>query len=127
MNLRIVFLWVLWAALSHSLHDRAAAQTFTRYNSAPSSRPVVSPYLNLLRPSSPDLPNYQTLVQPQLNQMRINRQQSSELQRAQHQLRTAQSRSNEVPLGPFRPTGYATRYLNYSHFYGTSGGAGGRP
>lgn len=39
------------------------------------ARPTVTPYLNLLRTNTSGLPNYYSLVRPQLNQLEFNQQQ----------------------------------------------------
>lgn len=51
--------------------ERVQAQV-RRYQPA---RPTVTPYLNLLRTNTSGLPNYYSLVRPQLNQLEFNQQQ----------------------------------------------------
>lgn len=82
------------------------------------NRPTVSPYLNLLQPQGGGLPNYQTLVRPQIEQRRenqITQRQISQLQSFVAQS-SMQDRRGETT---YRPTGHPTGSFYYSHFYPT--------
>ena len=82
-------------------------------------RPTVSPYLELLRQGGAPiqgLPTYQTRVQPQLQQGRVNRQQQAQIQRLQAQV----ARQGTLERGgafELRTTGHRSFFMNYSHFY----------
>lgn len=83
-------------------------------------RPTVSPYLQLLNNNFIDVPNYQTLVRPQIEQQQINRQQQAELQNVQRQVsQNAAQAAGAVsqPAGPsrIRGTGHQTQYLQLLH------------
>jgi len=90
--------------------------------------PTVSPYLNLVNLSGSSasevaaafsLPNYQTLVRPQIDQRQsdqFRRNQLNDLQGQVHMLRTdmlQQQQQGEIF------TGHPTRFMTYSHFYPT--------
>ena len=84
-------------------------------------RPTVSPYMNQFRT---DLeggagPNYQTLVRPQLNQMRINQDTLRRQQQVYRQLQSLQSRSAFPVQGSENlfATGHQTVFMNYLHYY----------
>jgi len=109
--------------------SRSRAATFGTGISRPGAKPfsnvtptpTVSPYLNLFREGfgdNNDL-NYQTLVQPQLRQQRVNRQvnvQSQQLNRKLISL-TARNAYNVQGSTTLAPTGHAASFQNYSRFY----------
>lgn len=90
-----------------------------------SSRPTVSPYMNLFREDLEGFSdfNYQTLVRPQLQQQEINQN----LQRQQQELAAnvqnlvAQPAFNPQGSQSQHPTGHMTTFRNHSHFYPTMG------
>jgi hypothetical protein len=85
---------------------------------------MVSPYLNLALPTGDAGFNYATLVQPQLQQMRYNQQQTVQTQVLNRELQQQQQGTITPygPIGGMRPTGgsMATRG-NYSHYYPSKG------
>jgi hypothetical protein len=89
--------------------------------SGASTRPTVSPYLNLFREDLEGFSdfNYQTLVRPQLQQMEINQ----DLQRRQQEINanvqalSAQPAFNPQGSQSQYPTGHTTSFRNLSHFY----------
>jgi hypothetical protein len=89
---------------------------YNRPITSPTSRPAVSPYLNLTRPGNTAL-NYFNLVRPEFEfrnayqgiQRQVNRQ-GEELQAAD--------------AGFLPPTGHSTSFLNLSHYYPGRGGPG---
>ncbi|MDZ4779163.1 MAG: hypothetical protein SGJ19_02810 [Planctomycetia bacterium] len=76
-------------------------------------RPTVSPYLNLYRQDTEDLPTYQTLVRPQVQQQRVNQVQQSELTQLRSQLATEQARQQQ----PLPTTGHVSYFRHYSHYF----------
>ena len=91
--------------------------------------PTTSPYLNLLRFNSGPLPNYQSLVRPQLYQRQFN-------QNMQRQVRQNAIRSNQpqmtngaAPLGirelRMQPTGVHGQFQYYSHYFGSDRSSAG--
>jgi len=87
-------------------------------------RPTVSPYLQLQQQGMNPLQNqnvYQTLVQPQVEQQRQQIEmlnQRRQLNRMQSQVRQIQQSSQARQIDEtIRPTGHASTYMNYSHFY----------
>jgi hypothetical protein len=90
-----------------------------------STRPTVSPYLNLFREDLDGFSdfNYQTLVRPQLQQQEINQN----LQRQQQELNAnvqalaAKPAFNAQGSESQYPTGHMTSFRNHSHYYPTMG------
>jgi hypothetical protein len=82
------------------------------------NRPTVSPYLNLLNPGAAanSVPNYFTLVKPQLEQRAALSRQQSEISRLNRQVsagpRRAQRQQSQV-----RSTGHATQFMYYGPYY----------
>lgn len=87
-------------------------------------RPTVSPYLQMQQQGMNPLQNqniYQTMVQPQLEQQRQQIEQINQrrqMGQMQNQMRQMQQSSQARQLDEtIRPTGHASTYMNYSHFY----------
>lgn len=87
------------------------------------SRPTVSPYLNLLRRNSEfnPLPNYQTLVRPQLEQRQQSQQRDMAISRLQSRVTNMQGRAaieaqRQGRRNPF-VTGHPTGFMRYLHYY----------
>ena len=81
-------------------------------------KPTVSPYLNLLQGggSALNLPQYQTLVRPFLEQQSINERNAFDSQITRQQVSSLQKQVGRS-VGAGRATGHPTRYMNYSHYY----------
>lgn len=80
------------------------------------NRPTVSPYLNLLRTESEiTLPNYHTLVRPQLEGRQDVEKQQVAIRQLQSHVSSIQGRMarerNEFG------TGHPTRFMTYLHYY----------
>jgi len=87
-------------------------------------RPTVSPYLQLQQQGMNPLQNqniYQTQVQPLMEQQRQQIEmlnQRRQLGRVQGQVTQIQQSSQARQIDEtIRPTGHASTYMNYSHFY----------
>jgi hypothetical protein len=82
-------------------------------------KPTVSPYLNLLQGGGGalNLPQYQTLVRPFLEQQAINDRNAFDSQLLRRQVNSLQNQTNRSAMAGGRPTGHPTRYMNYSHYY----------
>jgi hypothetical protein len=81
------------------------------------SRPYVSPYLNLLRRENSPAFNYYTLVRPQLDFQRG-------LYNAQLQgYANSQALANQqqVDASGLPPTGHGATFMNYGHYFGGRG------
>jgi hypothetical protein len=113
-----------WTLLSLPTASRAQ-QRYTP------SRPTVSPYLNLFQnnrnggPVSRALPNYYSLVRPQLQQNRINnnqqqliQQQNTVIDQLQQNVQVLQQQPGNVV------TGHNSWFLNTSRYYAQAGSAG---
>ncbi len=86
---------------------------------ATTNRPTVSPYLNLLRPQGANsIPNYQSLVRPEMQQNRLNAQQNSALKNLQGEVQGLEGSSNQVYKG-VRPTGHHAGFLQHSAYFNT--------
>ena len=80
------------------------------------SRPTVSPYLNLLRRDVGPIPNYYSLVRPQLNQIDLNQRQQV-VNQQQAQIQTNARGVAALKESTAAPTGTASTYRNYGHYY----------
>ncbi|NCX97666.1 MAG: hypothetical protein EBX35_03575 [Planctomycetia bacterium] len=87
-------------------------------------RPNVSPYYSLQQNAFNPLQNqniYQTQVQPQLEQQRQQIEmlaQRRQIGKVQGQVQQIQQSSQARQLNEtIRPTGHASTYMNYSHYY----------
>ncbi len=90
---------------------RADGQDTPRYRP---QRPTVSPYLNLLRNDNGPVPNYYSLVRPQLNQQAFDNRIASA---ARLQSLSIQKLEDIAERGATGPTGTGSVYRNLSHFY----------
>jgi hypothetical protein len=87
--------------------------------------PTVSPYLNLLQNNNSGLPNYYSLVRPQLRQRSINRDVQQQEQRQRRQLQHLGTRQESIqelvaPTGTggwFMAPGQRAKFLGTSQFY----------
>ena len=86
-------------------------------------RPTVSPYMQLQQQGMNPLQNqniYQTMVQPQMQQQQQQieqlqqRRQMSQIQSQVANMNSPRSRQLDESI---RPTGHASTYMNYSHYY----------
>jgi hypothetical protein len=88
------------------------------FSNLPPSRPVVSPYLQLLNQQTPGISNYFTLVKPQIEARRELTRQQLELDRLQHQVNRARPAGLPVQGSKeIRGTGHETVFMNTLHFY----------
>ena len=125
--------WVLIAVVAFVsvAAEQAFAQSGTRgasniYQNI-TSRPTVSPYLNLINPNpnsfSSSVGRYQNFVRPQLDQFDRNVRTQSRLRGLQNQIQQIQT----TAIGPARngmgqqqqvfATGHPSVFQYYSHFY----------
>lgn len=89
--------------------------------------PTISPYLNLTRFDNGGIPNYYSLVRPQLNQQRFNSQAQRVANFQEQQINTLQSevspgRATPVITGGgswFMKPGTQARYLDSSRYFPT--------
>lgn len=87
---------------------------------------TVSPWMNMFRDDlsgNGDL-NYQTLVQPQLQQQQINRQLERQNLALGQRVQAVSAQSAYQPQGSTQiyPTGHPTAFMNYMHYYPTPRG-----
>ena len=86
-----------------------------------SHRPTVSPYLNLLREDLTDetIPNYHTLVRPQLEQIQFQQSQQRQNDLVYRQLQQIQAQAGFNPQGSqvMLPTGHVTTYQFLGSYY----------
>jgi len=82
------------------------------------NRPTVSPYLNLLNPGAAanSVPNYFTLVKPQLEQRAALTQQRADISRLNRQV-SAGPRRSQRQQSQIRSTGHATQFMYYGPYY----------
>jgi hypothetical protein len=96
------------------LASDASAQRRSQWQFQPSS-PTLSPYLNLLQTNFGPVPNYYSLVRPQLSQQAFNRQVEAN-QRSQT-LRIQALTEEGAPAAPITRTGKAGGFMEYLHYY----------
>ena len=82
------------------------------------SEPVISPYMNLYRSddSATSLPNYLTVVRPQLEQQQANRQQAAEIQKLRGQLQNLSGGGSGMPNSGSMTV--HAHYMDTAQFYG---------
>jgi hypothetical protein len=85
--------------------------------------PTISPYINLDRDDddSQDVPNYLTLVLPQLEQMQMNRVQQREIQQLRGQLQNMSPGAGLAPVNDVNRSagmGSSARFMDTAQFYG---------
>jgi hypothetical protein len=111
-------------ALALLFAAEAQAQT-PRYQPA---RPTVSPYLNLFRNNTGPLPNYYSLVRPQLQQQDFNQRQMTAQQQQNAAIGALQVESRQ--MGATTQTGKGSGFMRYQRQgFMTNGGGrfgGGR-
>jgi len=114
----LIRLALLTGCLALAAINRAEAQGYSGYGDT-YARPTVSPYLNLLRGSGEgNLPNYYTLVRPQLQARAAAFQQQQSIQNLQRQINSLPRRDRISGVsGEIRTTGHPTVFQNYSHYY----------
>jgi hypothetical protein len=109
---------LLWAQSEMArAQGRTPAPRASRYSPA---RPVMSPYLNLLRRNSSTLSNYYSFVKPEQRQRAINRQGQARMRQQSNSLMHLQ---NDVQLGqaPVRDTGKGGGFMTGGSRFMTSG------
>lgn len=112
------------SVLALAVASEGFAQGARRYQP---SRPTVSPYLNLYRNNVGPLPNYYSLVRPQLNQQAFNDRVVAQQAQQSATLGVLQSQAAQATV---TPTGKRSWFMTYSRqtFMTPSpgGGAAGR-
>ena len=83
------------------------------------SKPTVSPYMNLFRNdnNNNNIPNYQTLVRPQLQQQAVNQQVARSLDRQRTAVQSLQQDALHQRQPAIRSTGTGATTNNYSHYF----------
>lgn len=92
--------------------------------------PTFSPWLNLFQRNTGPLDNYHTYVRPQFEMRDTLRQQSLTNQRQAAGLQNLTDRVGNLQKAgetSIRPTGTASVFGSYSHYYPSAGSGGARP
>lgn len=112
MYIRLLIVILAWGFLAEGVH----AQARRRYQP---SRPIVSPYLNLLPSGSRNRPNYQLLVRPQIQQRTINRETSRLIANQGERIVALQQRASSLPIPQMTPATFrgAGGYFRGSALY----------
>ncbi len=123
-NLSKISLFIVLGTLAAAgLVRTAAAQAPPpSHYSPPNGRPTVSPYLNLFRGNSGPVPNYQTLVRPQLNQLETNRMLRLDVERNAGHIQQVEQNVATLRDPKIAPTGAGGSFYSYSHFYSQAQG-----
>jgi hypothetical protein len=90
--------------------QNSSGQDIPRYSP---QRPTISPYLNLLRNDSGPLPNYYSLVRPQLRQQSFDNRMLAATRAQEQQVQQLREITDAAAAGP---TGTASTFGNLSHF-----------
>lgn len=82
------------------------------------NRPTVSPYLNLTRTDTGNfMPNYHTLVRPQVDQRNAQAAQSAHLESLNRRVQKIQQEQMQMMREQKLMTGHPVRFNSYLHFY----------
>ena len=118
---------LIWAAECCCSSDAVAQQLLMPrvggYSSVledPLPHPVVSPYLLMTDLGLSGQLNYQTLVQPLMQQQQTTNHQNASINSLQQQVQNPQAPIKKRPGQAVRDTGHETRYFNYSHYYSSA-------
>ena len=109
----VVLFSLAWIAMS-------AQQSHGQVRRYAPNTPTISPYLNLTRNNGGGLPNYYSLVRPQIQQQDFDRRQAAQQQAQGKKIMTLQ---DEVQAG-LTPTGKGAGFLNFGtrHSFGDTTG-----
>ena len=105
----------------------SAQDPYTPYRPA---TPTISPWLNMFRRDPGPLDNYHTFVQPRIQAQQTLRQQEAAIQRNQAAIGSVNEQLTQIEAQretSIRPTGSASTFMNYSHYYGGRGATGQPP
>jgi len=92
----------------------ASAQNLPRHYQPP--RPTISPYANLMGSNQGVLPNYYSLVRPQLQQQATNQQQQSLIRQNVSSIQELSRRAPDV--APAMPqSGVHTEFMNHHAYF----------
>jgi hypothetical protein len=100
----------------------ARGQGMRRYQP---SRPTVSPYMNLFRGNVGPLPNYFSLVRPQINQQAVNQQVLSQQVQQSASINFLQSQAGQQTVTPTGKSSWFGTYGRQTFMSAPGGGAGG--
>src|SRR5262245_13587518 len=110
----LILLLALVASAAH-------AQGVQRYQP---SRPTVSPYMNLFRTNAGPLPNYYSLVRPQINQLAVNSQLASQQVQQSASLNLLPSQAAQQTVTPTGKNSWFQTYGRQSFMSAPNGGGG---
>ena len=86
----------------------------------PLPNPTVSPWLLMTDVGQTGMLNYQTLVQPLMQQRATTNHQNASINNLQQQVQSVKATPTKRPGQNIRDTGHETRYLNYSHYFNSA-------
>jgi hypothetical protein len=89
------------------------------------SRPTVSPYMNLFRNNVGPLPNYYSLVRPQINQLAVNNQVATQQAQQSASLNMLQSQTAKQAATPTGKNSWFMTYRRQSFMSAPGAGGGG--
>ena len=117
MRISTATLAILCGGLWMSFGESASAQNVGTNGPQLYAAPVVSPYLNLaVMPNG--LSNYQTLVQPMIEERDDLLRQSANLQRLQQQMNRNAAAGDTRGRDASGRSRQGVRFMDYSHYYG---------
>jgi hypothetical protein len=119
--LGLLTLTAAWSSADDACGQQLLMPRVGGYNTVqadPIPNPTVSPYLLLTDVGQSGSLNYQTLVQPLVQQRLLANQQNNSISRLGQQVkRPGQDGPSKRSGQSIGDTGHETRYLNYSHYY----------
>lgn len=127
MDIRRTIRWMVFVAFLAIPNAGGFAQNpYTPYRP---SMPTFSPWMNIFNRNTGPYDNYHSFVQPELNlqqdlrnQAYFNQQQNAAMGTMHNQMTRIEAERNR----PMTPTGTASTFMNYSHYYPLQT-SGGRP
>ena len=90
-------------------------------------RPTLSPWLNMFRRDTGPLDNYHTFVQPRFQAQQAFQTQQGAIEQQQFNIDSLGHDVTQLEAqrhAQIHPTGTASTYMNYSHYYGAQGSPG---
>ena len=114
---------VLLAAAAMALFGPAPSALAQRSSRSPfRTRPALSPWFQLYQDNPGPLSNYHTYVRPRMELQKTLDQQRADLRRQNARVNSlGQQMSGMQRAYPIRPTGTASSFMNYSHYYSFGG------
>jgi hypothetical protein len=123
---RIILTLVAFATCLLIAGPASAQQSRRSYSPYRPSTPTVSPYLDLFRRNTSDLPNYHTFVRPKLQTRAALQRQTGQIGALNQQFGGLRQQFSSLENTQASPTGIGGGFMNFSHFYSAPANTGRR-